>query len=96
MQEGLPKRDFSKELVICSQTFLWNPLCENHGCDLRPDNNYYPKKFERIGPMDDFITDEQRKELVMYYVSQKDKRTNPYNPICFRCGKRWGLCADYL
>ena len=25
-----------------------------------------------------------------------DPRTNPWNPVCFRCGKRWGACMDGL
>lgn len=93
MQKGLKKRPIDENLVICTQSLLWHPKCEKYGCDLRPDRKFYPE-IQRIGPLDDAINEEQKKEIIRKAIEKKDIRTNPYNPICFRCGMRWGACAD--
>ena len=86
LKENFPT--FNPTQIICTQSFLWNPICHYHGCDLRPDRNFYsmPK-----GEIMKYIDPKEYREL-----QGKDPRTNPYNPQCFRCGKVWGACMDGL
>lgn len=95
MQKGLNKVSITPELLICQQSLPWNPRCERYGCDLRPDHMFYPV-IENLGPLFETMTDEEKKKYIEDYIKNKDPRTNPYNPVCFRCGKRWGMCADGL